>query len=121
MRSRRWEKQMVLNALALLLPEPLVRHSGPSTLQVTVNEQAADKRWVVHLLHYIPERRSQTIDIIEDVIPLDDVKVSIKVPAAVTGVACVPEAVPLAYRQVGDRVQFALPRLVGHQMIALSF
>ena len=62
----RWEKQMVLNALALLLPEPLARHNGPSTLQVAVNEQAAEKCWVVHLLHYIPERRSQTIDIVED-------------------------------------------------------
>jgi hypothetical protein len=117
----RWEKQMVLNALEMLLPEPLVRHSGPSTLQVTLNEQAADKRWVVHMLHYIPERRSQTIDVIEDVIPLDDIQVSVKVPAAVTGVARVPEAAPLPYRQVGDRVEFTLPRLVGHQMIALSF
>ncbi len=117
----RWEKQMVLNALALLLPEPLVRHTGPTTLQVTVNEQAADQRWVVHLLHYIPERRSQAIDVVEDVIPLHDVDISIRVPAAVTGVACVPEAVPLAYRQAGDRVEFTLPKLVGHQMIALSF
>jgi hypothetical protein len=117
----RWEKQMVLNALALLLPEPLVRHTGPTTLQITVNEQAAEKRWVVHLLHYIPERRSQYIDIIEDVIPLDDVRVSVRVPGTVTGVACVPEAAPLTYRQVGDRVEFTLPKLVGHQMIALSF
>ena len=37
----------------------------------------------MHLLHYIPERRSQDIDIIEDVIPLYDVKVSIKVPEIV--------------------------------------
>ena len=117
----RWEKQMVLNALALLLPEPLVRHAGPSTLQVAVNEQAADKRWVVHLLHYIPERRSQYIDIVEDVIPLHDVDISIRAPKAVTGVTCVPEATALPYRQVGDRVEFTLPRLVGHQMIALSF
>jgi hypothetical protein len=117
----RWEKQLVLNALALLLPEPLVRHGGPSTLQVTVNEQAAEKRWAVHLLHYIPERRSQTIDIIEDVIPLNDIKISIRVPGTVTGVACVPEATSLTYRQVGDRVEFTLPRLVGHQMVALSF
>jgi hypothetical protein len=117
----RWEKQLVLNALALLLPEPLVRHTGPSTLQVTVNEQAADKQWVVHLLHYIPERRSQTIDIIEDVIPLDDIDISVRVPGTVTGVVCVPEATSLTYRQVGDRVEFTLPRLVGHQMITLGF
>ncbi len=73
-----------------------------------------------HGLH-IPERRSQTIDIIEDVIPLHDIDISIRVPEAVTGVTCVPEALAVPYRQVGDRVEFTLPRLVGHQMIALNF
>jgi hypothetical protein len=29
----RWEKQLFLNALDLLLPDPLVRHDGPTTLQ----------------------------------------------------------------------------------------
>jgi hypothetical protein len=117
----RWDKQMFLNALDLLAPEPLVRHDGPTTMQVTVNEQAAENRWVVHLLHYIPERRSQHIDIIEDVIPLYDVKVSVRVPQHVEAVTCVPEREALAFERKGDRVEFVLPELVGHQMIALDF
>jgi len=117
----RWDKQMFLNALELLLPEPLVRHDGPTTMQVTVNEQADKNRWVVHLLHYIPERRSQYIDVIEDVIPLYEVKVSVKAPEKVRDIVCVPENDPLAYEQKGDRVEFVLPELVGHQMVALNF
>jgi hypothetical protein len=131
-----------LNALALLLPEPLVRHDGPSTLQVMVNEQAAQKRWVVHLLHYIPERRSQEIDIIEDIVPLYNLHLSVKVPQPVREVACVPRSGPNGLRsgpngpeqsalacqwmacgptQRDGRVEFVVPTLVGHQMVALSF
>ena len=55
-----WCKRLFLNALEMLLPEPLVRHGGPSTLLVTLNEQAAHERQVLHLLHYIPERRGRT-------------------------------------------------------------
>jgi hypothetical protein len=116
----RWCKALFLNALGLLLPEPLVRHDGPTTLQVTVNEQAAERRWVVHLLHYIPERRSQDIDVIEDVIPLYDVRVSVKVPYQVEAAMRVPEQEPLPYEQKGERVEFVLPKLVGHQMVALT-
>jgi len=115
----RWEKQLFLNALDLLLPDPLIRHDGPTTLFVTVNEQASENRWVVHLLHYIPERRSQQIDTIEDVIPLYNLKISIKSPR-IKAVRCVPEQEPLPFCQKNDRVEFVLPRLVGHQMIALE-
>ena len=57
----RWCKTLVANALALLLPEPLVTHDGPSTLRVSVTEQPDERRWVVHLLHYIPERRGRQL------------------------------------------------------------
>jgi hypothetical protein len=117
----RWCKTLFLNALDILLPEPLLRHGGPTTLRATVNEQAAENRWVMHLLHYIPERRSQDIDVIEDVIPLYDVRVSVRVPGQVTGVACVPEGQPLAYEQEEGYVEFVVPELVGHQIVELSF
>lgn len=120
----RWCKTLFLNAVELLLPQPLVRHEGPSTLRVTVNEQAfgsgVGKRWVLHLLHYIPERRSQDIDIIEDVIPLHDVKISVKA-TAVKDVMLVPERIPLEFERDGNRIEFVVPILAGHQMVALEF
>lgn len=117
----RWCKVLFLNALNLLLPEPLVRHEGPTTLQAALNEQASEKRWVLHLLHYIPERRSQDIDVIEDVIPLYQVRVSVKAPQPVKSALCVPEGEALPFEQKGGRVEFVLPKLHGHQMVALHF
>ena len=116
-----WVKRMVLNALKMLLPEPTLAHNGPSTLEATVNAQEAEKRWVVHLLHYVPLNRGRNLSVIEDVLPLIDIRVSVKVPEAVVSVTCVPQQAPLAFEQKGDCVAFVLPLLEGHQMIALRF
>ena len=115
----RWCKRLLLNALDLLLPDPLVRLEAPTTTLVSLNAQLGENRQVLHLLHYIPERRGQDFDVIEDVIPIFDVKVSVKAPGKVTGVACVPEGEALAFTQDGDRVDFAVPKVEGHRMVEL--
>jgi hypothetical protein len=117
----RWCKSFLLNALDILLPEPLVRHNGPSTLQVTLNEQSAQHRWVLHLLHYIPERRSQTIDVIEDVIPLYQVDVSVRSLHKVHKVRLVPQQEEIPFIQEKARIKFTVPKVDGHQMVEIQF
>ncbi|CAK4814232.1 unnamed protein product [Aphanomyces euteiches] len=117
-----WCKKLFLNALKLLLPEPLVRHDGPSTLLATLNNQKEHSRWVLHLLHYIPERRSGTIDTIEDIIPLHEINLSIQIAESpLKGVRLVPQGTELMFTEQDGRVDFKLPRLDGHQMIELAF
>ncbi|MBZ4644585.1 MAG: hypothetical protein PWR27_2035 [Petroclostridium sp.] len=117
----RWCKQLFMNALDMFMKEPLLRHEGPSTMLATVNEQEKENRWVVHLLHYIPERRCQDIDIIEDVIPLYDVKVSIKTSKEVKDVTLVPEHEALKFDMKDGRLEFTVPKINGHQMIAINY
>lgn len=116
----RWCKQLVLNALDMLLPEPLISHDGPCTMLTTVNEQAVEKRWVVHLLHYIPERVSETIDVIETVIPLYNVKVRLRTPGPVKKVEMVPQMQELEFAPSGSGIEFVVPEIKGHQMIAVQ-
>jgi hypothetical protein len=117
----RWCKRLFLNALGLLLPEPLVRIEAPTTALTALNAQAAQNRWVLHLLHYVPERRGQDFDILEDIIPLYGVKVSVKAARKVRSVACVPQGERLAFEQNDGRVEFTVPKVAGHQMVELSF
>jgi hypothetical protein len=117
----RWCKQLVLNALSLLLPEPLVKHDGPSTLQVTLTQQETQGRWILHLLHFIPERRSEELDVIEDVIPLFKIKVWVRAPLPVREVTMVPEEAPLAFRTENSYVIFEVDRIDGHTMVSLTF
>ena len=116
----RWCKQLFLNALDLLLPDPLIRHSGPSSLVTAINRQAAENRWVLHLLHYIPERRGQDFDVIEDVIPLYNVEVSLRLPGPVSTVRCVPDGATLDFAAEVGRVNFSVPAVVGHQMVEIT-
>ena len=117
----RWVRQLFANALELLLPEPLVRHNGPSTLVATLTDQEQENRRVLHLLHYIPVRRAAKLEIIEDVIPVHDIQVSVRVPRRVARVACCPAGDSLAFTEQGETVTFTVPRVAGHQMVALEF
>ena len=117
----KWCKKLVLNALDMLLPDPVIKIKAPTTALVSVNEQSTDNRWVVHLLHYIPERRGTDFDIIEDIIPIYDVGVSLRTSKKVKSVACVPDGAELKFEEKDGRIEFILPKLEGHQMIAVSF
>jgi len=117
----RWCKVLLKNAMEMLLGDFLLRHDGPSTLLATINEQPAENRWVVHLLHYIPERRSKDIDVIEDVIPLHQVRLSVKTDRPVREVRCVPDGAVLEHASADGRVEFTVPVINGHQMVSLSF
>jgi hypothetical protein len=116
-----WCKRLVLNAVRLLLPDPLVKHNGPSTLQVTLTEQAIPGRWILHLLHFIPERRSDALEVIEDVIPLFKIKVEVRAPRPVSAVTLVPEEAPLDFRTEEFYTVFELERIDGHSMVSLTF
>jgi len=120
-KAPRWCRQLFLNALDRLLPEPLVRVDGPTGILATLNAQREQGRWVLHLLYYVPERRCEEFDVIEDVVPLYDVPVSVRVDRAVRAVQCVPAGELLAFDQEAGRVQFIVPVVRGHQMVSLSF
>jgi hypothetical protein len=116
-----WCKRLVLNAVNILLPDPLVKHNGPSTLQLTLTQQASQGRWILHLLHFIPERRSDALDVIEDVIPLFNVKVGVKAAASIREVTVVPEEVTLNFRAEEAYTVFEVERIHGHAMVSLTF
>ncbi|MEO1237199.1 MAG: alpha-amylase family protein, partial [Planctomycetota bacterium] len=78
----RWVKRIVRNAINGLLPTTLAEHDGPSTVIVTLNDQPAESRYALHLQHYIPERRGDAFDTVEDVIPLHDLSLTVRPPKA---------------------------------------
>ena len=117
----RWVKTMLVNAVDMLI-DRRVRHNGPSTLKVTLNSQEAKNRWVAHLIHYIPERRAEQIEIIEDVIPLHQLGISLQTgEQTVTGVVMVPEGRELPFLCSEDKVEFTVPEVRGHSMIEIRF
>lgn len=112
-------KQLVLNALKLLLPNPLVLADAPSTLQVTWNRQPARRRSVVHLLHYIPERRTFAADYLEDAIPLYNVSLRLRTGAP-QRVYLAPQREQIPFQIEGEYLSLTVPEVRGHQMVVLE-
>jgi hypothetical protein len=71
--------------------------------------------------HYVPERRGQAFDVIEDVIPLLNVRISVRADRPIASARAVPDGDELPIEQAGGRIDFTLPRLDGHQMIELTW
>lgn len=114
-----WCKKLVMNAVNILLPEPLIKHTGPSTLISSISYQAERKRHVLHILHYVPERRGLEFDVVEDIIPLYNVKLSISLLMPVKSVQLVPQRKALSYKLNGNRLEFTIPKISGHEMIEI--
>lgn len=115
-----WCKKLLAEAIDLLLPEPLLRAVAPSTAVFTLNRQPSKNRMILHVLHYIPERRAALLETIEDVIPIQELPVSLKIEQQVLAVQLVPQQQPLEFRRVAGRVEFTLPKVEGHQAVAIE-
>jgi len=117
----KWCKELVLNAVRRLFPDPIVQVDGPSSMIVTLNRQVHEDRLVLHLLHYIPERRGERFDIIEDAVPLYDIRVSIRDPnERIDSVSLEPRSMAIVPVNANGRTRFTVPFLQGHQIVSLQ-
>ena len=112
----RWCKTLISNAIDLLLPKRLVRHDGPSTLMVSLLEQAEKKRYTLHLLSYIPVRKSATIDIIEEPTVLRNINLKFNLPKSITRAILVPEGKELPI----NNGSVLIPEINGYTILELT-
>ena len=78
-------------------------------------------RWVVHLLHYVAERKCATLDIIDNMLPLYQLSITMIVPRNVQRVALVPEDETIPFTQAENQLNFTVPEICGHRMLAIEF
>ncbi|MEN7974158.1 MAG: beta-galactosidase, partial [Verrucomicrobiota bacterium] len=112
-------KEYIINALHSLLGEPTVETSLPSTGRVTLMHQKEQSRHVLHLLYANTISRGgpmelsggtlagkASIEIIDELLPLHDTKVSLSLPEKVESVKSVPDGTDLEFVQNGSTVEF---------------
>jgi hypothetical protein len=117
--AKRVHKQVIGNCINRLLPQPRVgAHNLPSTAILTVRQQRSDL--IVHLLHYVHQRRGKTLDVIEDVLPLYNVELSIRAEQIPTAIELVPEHETLAFTLDSGYVRFTVPLVNGYQIVRLA-
>jgi hypothetical protein len=116
-----WCRKLLKAAILRLIGQPMVETNGPTTLLTALNRQPGKQRAILHLLHYVPERRGAAFDIVEDVLPLHDLEIDLHGLDKPSQITLEPEGQPLAFTVQSRSVRIHLPRLHGHGMVVLQF
>lgn len=115
-------KEMVLHALSRLLPQPSLRTNLPARGITTLQYQQAEQRYVHHLLYAAPALKGR-IEVIEDIVPLRDISVSLRLPSSdpVHRVYLAPSMTELPFTvSSGGGITFTIPYLENHQMAVIE-
>ena len=108
----------VLGQLIFRLIQPVVKGNLPSTAEVTLRELNGET--VLHLLSYNPAKRCHTIETLEDVIPLYDVEVAVRMEKAPQRAVLEPQGIAIPVRYEDGYACIMVDRIDGHQMVVLS-
>lgn len=116
-----------LKELVIALIEKLISNQKTLTVTlpdrgvVTLMQQPAFNRYITHLLFAHTSHRGKDTEVIEDLIPLYDTKVSIKLPQKPARVTLAPQNTALPFDYQNDTLSFCVDKFVCHQMISIEY
>ncbi len=112
-------KRMVQHALDVLLGDG-------KTLETTLGAQGVatlmeqEGRYVSHLLYAVPVKRGSGVEVIEDITPVHDVSVRLRLPKAIKRVYLAPQREEIPFTQKDGTVEFTVAKVCCHQMVVLE-
>ena len=82
-----------------------------------------DKRYqyINHLLYASPVKRGKDVEIIEDITPIFDIDVSIKVDEKIKSVYLADTKKPLEFTEKDGVISYTVPKIDCHQMVILEY
>ncbi len=123
-------KAFALASVRRLLGERIgLQTNLPATARVTLTEQPGRNRHVLHLLHANLSLRGAAqqghrgqagIEVIEDLTPCCDVKVSLRLDRPVKRVTLEPQGKDISFRTVDGSIELVIDHFTCHQMVAIA-
>ena len=129
-------REYAVNAVRLMLGEDAsISTNLPSTARVSLMRQDGENRYVLHLLHantilrgssvkLSPEgyvHDSKPVEVIEELLPLRDTKVMLKLPKAARSVRLEPQGVEIPFDAGNGEVKVAVDEFTCHQMVSIGY
>lgn len=123
-------REFVSHAIRQFLDQGQVRTSLPSAGRISLMQQTAENRYIFHALYasptlrgdaVFPEWKIKKIEVLEDIVPVYDVACSLRLSQPIQSVKLVPSGTKLAFTQNDDRIEFTIPKIDCHQMVALNY
>lgn len=113
-------KRIVTHALDLLLgEEKILKTNLGAQGVVTLMEQ--EGRYINHLLYAVPVRRGKGTEIIEDILPVYNTEVELRLQKKINKVYLAPQMREIAFEQKDDVVKFKVDEFECHQMVVLEY
>lgn len=100
--------------------EITVYASVPDKAVVTYTRQESENRNILHLLFAHTTVRGKNTEVIEDTVPLYNVKCSVKCAEKPARITLVPSGEKLDFEYINGRAEFTVPEVNIHQMIEIS-
>lgn len=127
-------REYAANAIRLMLGDATVESNLPSTARISLKRQAEKNRYVLHLLHantvlrggrvhLSPEgyvRDSNPVEVIEDLLPLRDTEVTLRLPETIRSVKLEPQGTELQFTQADGELKLCVGEFTCHQMVVMS-
>jgi hypothetical protein len=111
-------RDIIDTCINLLVANPTLVTNLPSTAEITLRQQA--DKVILHVLHYIPQKKSRELDIVDVKIPLHDIKVKLQCQKQPSRIYTAPDLEELPYIYAEGYVSFTIPRINGHVMIVIE-
>jgi len=114
-------KALFARVLDMVLPDPLVRADAPSAMEISLLRQTGgERRQVVHLVNFQPQRRHAHVEWIDKIYPVRDVALAVRTQKKPTAVYTAPNRTPLAFEMNGAYCQISVPEVHAHQMVVFE-
>jgi hypothetical protein len=72
------------------------------------------------VLHYLPQRRHPGFDTLEDIIPLHDIQLRVRLERPPSAVYLAPSRQPLDFSTADGRTCVIVPEISGHAMVVFE-
>ncbi len=114
-------KELFTHILGRMLGnEKTVYADIPDRAVVTLTRQAEEKRSILHLLFAHTTNRGRNTEVIEDTVPLYDVKCGVRYAAKPSSVCLAPSGEKLDFEYSDGIVTFTVPKVDIHQMTVIN-
>ena len=113
-------RDLFVNALELIYKNPAMQVTMPSGGRVNLLHQPEARRYVAHILYGPPIERGRC-SAIEDLVPIFDVPVALRVPERIKKAHTAPEKKTLRMKKSRGTVSVTVPRVECHTAVVFEY
>jgi len=116
----RLHRQLFANLVRLLHEQPRLEADLPSAARVSLMHQPKQRRYIAHLL-YAPALQRGRCSVIEDLVPLSNVSVKLRLPEKIRRITLIPEQRQLEFRQEPAALMVTIPQFRCHCALVCEY